>query len=102
MYASSLSLFCTYRFFTPTISFLKGVLEDVEKEFEMDQEWMGGLIQTAFIICYFIGAPAFGYLGDRYSRKWLIILGIVMWSSSIMVSSFMPVRSNFKLNFILG
>ena len=88
--------------FLPTISFLKGVLEDVEKEFEMDQEWMGGLIQTAFIICYFIGAPAFGYLGDRYSRKWLIILGIVMWSSSIMVSSFMPVSCNFKLHFTLG
>ena len=52
---------------------------------------MGGLIQTAFIICYFIGAPVFGYFGDRYSRKWLIILGIVMWSTSIMVSSFMPV-----------
>ena len=71
-----------------------GVLEDVEKEFEMDDEWMGGLIQTSFIVCYVIAAPIFGYLGDRYSRKWLIIVGIFMWSSSIMASSFMPVNKS--------
>ena len=70
---------------------VSGVLEDIEDEFGMEDEWMGGLIQTAFIVCYVIAAPIFGYFGDRYSRKWLIILGILMWSSSIMASSFMPV-----------
>ena len=60
----------------------------------MDDEWMGGLIQTSFIVCYVIAAPIFGYLGDRYSRKWLIIVGIFMWSSSIMASSFMPVNKS--------
>ena len=71
------------------------MLEDIEDEFGMDEEWMGGLIQTAFIVCYVIGAPLFGYFGDRYSRKWLIVLGIFMWSSSIMASSFMPVFVQF-------
>ena len=66
-------------------------MEGIEDEFSMEDEWMGGLIQTAFIVCYVIAAPIFGYCGDRYSRKWLIILGIFMWSSSIMASSFMPV-----------
>ena len=72
-------------------NFYTGVLEDIEKEFDMDKEWMGGLIQTAFTVFYIIGAPVFGYFGDRYSRKWLIILSIVMWSTSTMVSTFMTV-----------
>ena len=70
---------------------IKGVLEDIEDEFDMTDEWMGGLLQTAFIICYFASAPLFGFLGDRYSRKWLIISGIFIWSCCTMASSFMPV-----------
>ena len=66
-------------------------MEDIEAEFEMDKEWMGGLIQTAFTVFYIIGAPAFGYFGDRYSRKWLIVLSIIMWTTSTLVSSFMTV-----------
>ena len=45
--------------------FFAGVLEAVEKDFNMTKEWQGGLLQTAFIICYFASAPMFGYLGDR-------------------------------------
>ena len=35
-------------------------------------------------------APLFGYLGDRYSRKLLVIVGIVLWASFSLASSFMP------------
>lgn len=35
-------------------------------------------------------APLFGYLGDRYSRKWLIIFGISFWSAMTLVGSFIP------------
>ena len=28
----------------------------------------GGLIETAFVIVYFVVPPCFGYVGDRYSR----------------------------------
>ena len=34
-----------------------------------------GLLQTAFVICYMLFAPLFGYAGDRWSRKWIMILG---------------------------
>ena len=71
--------------------YFSGVLEDMEEEFDMDKEWMGGLIQTAFTLFYVIGAPIFGFIGDRYSRKWLIILSIALWSTSTIVSSFMAV-----------
>ena len=65
-----------------------GVLEDVKEEFDMEDEWMGGLIQTAFIVCYMIAAPVFGYLGDRYSRKWILVFGLSMWSLSTLFGSF--------------
>ena len=70
---------------------VSGVLTDIEKEFHMDQEWQGGLLQTAFIICYFASAPIFGYLGDRYSRKYLMIFGIIAWTGCTLAASFMPV-----------
>ena len=50
-----------------------------------------GLLQTAFIICYFLSAPLFGYLGDRYSRKWLMVLGMLAWSTCTLIATFMPV-----------
>ncbi|HZQ47736.1 MAG TPA: MFS transporter [Verrucomicrobiae bacterium] len=39
-----------------------------------------GRVFTAFMIGYFITSPFFGYLGDRVSRKWLIAVGIFVWS----------------------
>ena len=35
-----------------------------------------GLLQTAFVVCYMLFAPVFGYLGDRYSRKLILGVGI--------------------------
>ncbi|CAM6054356.1 unnamed protein product, partial [Sphagnum tenellum] len=48
-----------------------------------------GLLQTAFVFCYMIFAPLFGYLGDRYDRTWIMGLGLVFWSLSTLVGSFM-------------
>src|SRR5262249_21326075 len=39
-----------------------------------------GRVATAFMIGYFVTSPFFGYLGDRFSRKWLIAFGIFVWS----------------------
>jgi acyl-[acyl-carrier-protein]-phospholipid O-acyltransferase/long-chain-fatty-acid--[acyl-carrier-protein] ligase len=39
-----------------------------------------GRTVTAFMIGYFITSPFFGYLGDRFPRKWLIAFGIFVWS----------------------
>ncbi len=33
-----------------------------------------------FMIGYFVTAPFFGLLGDRFPRKWLIAFGIFVWS----------------------
>lgn len=34
-------------------------------------------------------APIFGYLGDRYSRRWIMILGVALWSGTTLLGSFM-------------
>ncbi len=49
-----------------------------------------GLLQTVFICSYMLLAPLFGYLGDRYSRKWLIVFGISFWSFMTLIGSFVP------------
>ena len=36
-----------------------------------------------------IFAPVFGYLGDRYSRKWIMAVGVGIWVLAVLVGSFM-------------
>ncbi|HVN98242.1 MAG TPA: MFS transporter [Syntrophorhabdaceae bacterium] len=47
-----------------------------------------GRLFTAFMIGYFVTSPFFGYLGDRISRKGLIILGIFVWSIGTVLTGF--------------
>ena len=67
-----------------------GILSDIIEDFGLET-WQGGLLQTAFIVCYFASAPIFGYLGDRYSRKWIMIFGITIWGICTLAGTFMPV-----------
>lgn len=70
-------------FYAPT-----GVLDDIQTEFKMTNS-QGGLLQTAFVFSYMIFAPIFGYLGDRLSRKWIMIMGVALWSGTTLLGSFM-------------
>lgn len=36
-----------------------------------------------------ICALIFGYLGDRYSRRWIMIVGVALWSGTTLLGSFM-------------
>jgi MFS transporter, Spinster family, sphingosine-1-phosphate transporter len=47
-----------------------------------------GRLFTAFMIGYFITSPFFGYLGDRISRKALIVSGIFVWSIGTVLTGF--------------
>ncbi|XP_065571061.1 protein spinster-like [Artemia franciscana] len=65
-----------------------GTLADIQCHFGIgDAE--GGLIQTLFITVYTVVAPLWGYLGDRYSRRYIMAIGIILWSAAGMASSFM-------------
>uniref|UniRef100_A0A915A1L4 Major facilitator superfamily (MFS) profile domain-containing protein n=1 Tax=Parascaris univalens TaxID=6257 RepID=A0A915A1L4_PARUN len=68
---------------------LAGVLTDVQKYFKLDDA-KTGLLQTVFVIFYMSSAPIYGFFGDRYNRKWLVVFGITLWVSAVFASSFVP------------
>ena len=49
---------------------------------------MNGLLQTAFIVSYMLFSPVFGYLGDRFTRKYIISGGILAWAACTLLGSF--------------
>ncbi|XP_063624017.1 protein spinster isoform X1 [Cydia splendana] len=66
---------------------IAGVLGDVKKEFAIGDD-QAGLLQTVFVVAYMVFAPIFGYLGDRYSRRWIMAGGVALWSLTTFVGSF--------------
>lgn len=73
---------------------MTGILTDITNTFHMTES-QSGLLQTAFVLVYMIMAPVFGYLGDRFSRKYLMAVGIFFWCLATLVGSFMPVSAYF-------
>lgn len=58
---------------------LPGAQPLIQREFHSTDQQMGALT-TAMFFVYMIAAPATGWLGDRMSRKPLIIAGAILWS----------------------
>jgi len=48
--------------------------------------FVGGLLELVFLVGYFATAPIFGALGDRMARKWLIAIGVIVWSAATCAS----------------
>lgn len=70
------------------------MLTEIQDYFQIGDD-KAGLLQTAFIISYMFCAPIFGYLGDRYSRKWIMGFGIALWGATTLLGSFMTSFSWF-------
>uniref|UniRef100_A0AAF5DCM1 MFS domain-containing protein n=1 Tax=Strongyloides stercoralis TaxID=6248 RepID=A0AAF5DCM1_STRER len=66
---------------------ISGVLSQLKKYYTIDDTSLG-LLQTAFIIFYMLCAPVCGYLGDRYNRKIIMSVGLIIWMCSVLASSF--------------
>ncbi|MDB6122704.1 MAG: Major facilitator superfamily 1 [Pedosphaera sp.] len=66
---------------------LSAVLPSLQTELHIDDGHAGRIV-TAFMIGYFVTSPFFGYLGDRFPRKWLIALGIFVWSLGTVLTGF--------------
>ena len=56
-----------------------------------------GLIATIFNLVFAILVPISGYVGDRLSRKWIIVCSIILWSGATMLTGL----SNGVLLFII-
>ncbi|XP_075687694.1 protein spinster homolog 1-like [Rhinoderma darwinii] len=66
-----------------------GALPYLEKSFHLKDSG-SGLLQAVFLCSFMLVAPVFGYLGDHWNRKYLLCIGITLWSASILGSSFIP------------
>src|SRR5208282_4525341 len=66
---------------------LSAVLTPLQKDLGINDGQAGWLV-TAFMIGYFVTSPVFGWLGDRWSRKWLIAAGIFVWSLGPILTGF--------------
>jgi MFS family permease len=58
---------------------LPGAQPLIQREFHVTDQKMGALT-TALFVFYMLAAPLTGWLGDRFRRKPLIIIGVVLWS----------------------
>ena len=66
---------------------LPAVLAPMQKDLHLSAG-DAGWANTAFMLGYFVTSPFFGYLGDRFARKWLIALGIFVWSLGTTLTAF--------------
>ncbi|KAM9385151.1 protein spinster homolog 3 isoform 1-T3 [Pholidichthys leucotaenia] len=66
---------------------IAGVLTNIQVFFAIPDK-TAGLLQTVFICSYLLLAPVFGYLGDRYNRKYIMIGGLSVWLLTAAGSSF--------------
>ncbi|MBX3192966.1 MAG: MFS transporter [Labilithrix sp.] len=64
---------------------VSAVLPKIQEDLGLSN-FMGGLLATVFLVGYFVTAPVFGWLGDRMQRKWLIAVGVVVWSAATCAS----------------
>lgn len=46
-----------------------------------------GLLTTAFFFCYMATAPLIGWLADRYSRRWIMCVGALLWSAATLLTA---------------
>merc|ERR1719150_2351804 len=67
---------------------IAGILTQVQDYYSIS-DTEAGFLQTIFVLSYMIFAPVFGYLGDRYSRKWIMAVGVGIWVLAVLVGSFM-------------
>uniref|UniRef100_A0AAR2L2Q8 Major facilitator superfamily (MFS) profile domain-containing protein n=1 Tax=Pygocentrus nattereri TaxID=42514 RepID=A0AAR2L2Q8_PYGNA len=66
---------------------IAGVLPSIQKYFLISDS-TSGLLQTVFICSFMLLAPVFGYLGDRYNRKLIMVFGMIAWIATTLSSSF--------------
>ena len=65
---------------------LPGAQPLIQREYGWNDQQMGALT-TALFVTYMLVAPLTGWLGDRYSRKPLIIAGSVLWSLATLATA---------------
>ena len=83
-----LTLLCLINILNYTDRYIiSSVLIDLQNYFDIDKS-TAGLLQTSFLLSFNLTAPLVGYLGDRYNRKYLLLVSCLLWLFSIVGGSF--------------
>ena len=82
--------------------YFEGILVKIQQWFKIEESNnLAGLLQTVFICSYMILAPVFGYLGDRFRRKYLMAAGIFVWSGTVFASTLMSPNVSYSPCYIV-
>lgn len=73
------------------------VMPMLRSDFDLNNTLLG-LVSSSFLWVYAVSSLLVGYLGDRFSRKWVIIWGLSSWSLMTFLS---PLASLFPLFLLL-
>jgi MFS family permease len=68
-------------------SVLFAVQELIKGEFHRSDAAFG-FLSSVFFIFYMIAAPFMGPLSERFSRKWVIVVGALIWSGATLLTAF--------------
>jgi len=83
-------------------SVLSGMLPLIKEEWAVSDRALG-FLGTAFVITYMLASPVFGWLGDRFARKWIAGAGVAVWSISTAAAALARSFGQlFGLRMILG
>lgn len=87
-----------------TVNFLDrisvaSVLDDIKKSFDINQGG-AGFLSSCFLLGFMLTAPIFGYLGDKYSRKWILVGGISFWCAAAFSGSI--ISKEYKALFFIS
>src|SRR5258708_24170050 len=63
------------------------VQEKIKKEWSLTDSQLG-LLGTAFILLYAVIGLPLGHLADVWRRKWLLAIGVALWSLFTFASGF--------------
>jgi MFS family permease len=69
----------------------------IQKEFRLS-DTQAGLLATAFLVVYAVGAVPFGFLADRWIRKNVVAIGVTIWS----VATVLTALSQSYLHLFIG
>lgn len=68
---------------------IAGCIVELQQHFSISDS-QSGLIETVFILVVTGSALIFGYLGDRWVRKLLIVYAFLIWAGAIIISTLIP------------
>ena len=66
---------------------LSSLLEPIKADLHLSDGQLGR-VATSFMLGYFLTSPFFGYLGDRFPRRYLVFAGALVWSVATFLTGF--------------